>query len=185
MTVVELADWINQNYPELAPYLKVESLRVGIYLDKKLRTNDLNIAWVTLRRNGGWRYAGESDIIDPHSRWKRISICIVRKNQKIDALLNKMKLICEGCIKIIDWYAQFPIEKDRAQLIELGMSRWPRESTCFWKEFPDSNIRLSVDLPSIDRRYYIAHLSGLNGRWVEIQASTLNELLDKIITGEE
>lgn len=101
MTPTELADWIDKNYPRLSPYLKVESSGIEVYLDKKLRTIDLKIAWLIRNEGGGWRYVGAGDIINQYSEYYIVK-CIARKNQKIDALLNKMKLICEGSLKMID-----------------------------------------------------------------------------------
>lgn len=137
------------------------------------------------RDGGGWEYAGAREAIDPHYEYYYIVKCIARKNQKTDTFLNKMKLICEGFLKMIDWYESLPIEEDRAQLIDLGMSRYFARSNSFFKKFPDTLMDLDITLPGDYERDYAGRILSHRGGCVEIHASTLDELLDKIMRGEE
>lgn len=187
MNVRGLADWIDQNYPGLSPYLEVVGSpweQIEVYLDRELRTSDLlGVVLSYDSYEDRWEYSG-ADIIDKKRMKDLMGRYMTRKDQTIDDFLDKMSLICDVCVEIINWYEQFPIETDRARLIELGMQRISGWSNSFFEKFPDSGIEVHVDLPGADARDYVAELSGRH-TCVEIHASTLDELLNKIIAGEE
>lgn len=186
MTVIELVDWINQNYPRLSPYLEVDSERVGIYLDKQLRAADLCVAELYYDKyGGGWEYAGVSGIIDKE-RVNRGARDITQKDitrKSLKAFLNILNLMCDNVIKLIDWYKQFPIEVDREYLDHLGLIVSYSLSNRF--EMDDSEeILLTISLPSASKVEYIAFIwNDETNKEVLLTTLTLEELLDKIMKG--